>query len=157
MIKPAKKNVKLFLENIRGLIKQYATTKTENLIYLLNPKLKWWGNYYRHVVSKAIFGTVDKRIFQAFWRWIKRRHPKKNATWKRQKYFGTVKLDHWVFQAKQPYEGGYRMVRLHKVNNILIQRHVKIRANANPYDPQYQKYFRQRDLGIGLIRHTLSM
>jgi RNA-directed DNA polymerase len=156
LIKPAKKNVKLFLENTRGIIKKNATTKTENLIHLLNPKLQGWGNYYRHVVLKETFNSVDKNVFHAIWKWVERRHPEKNAAWKRRKYFGSVKSDHWVFQAKEPYEGGYRLVRLRKVSAIPIKRHVKIRAEANPYDPQYQEYFRARDRGGNRIRQILS-
>lgn len=156
LIKPAKKNVKLFLENIREIIKQNATAKTENLIYLLNPKLHGWGNYYRHVVSKATFKTVDNNVFQAIWKWIARRHPDKNEAWKLRKYFVTVKLDHWVFQTKEPYEGGYRLVSLRRVSAIPIKRHVKIRADANPYDPQYQEYFREREIGRSPRRQILS-
>ena len=54
LIKPAKKSVKAFLKNIRSTIKKQATAKTENLIRLLNPKLRGWANYYRHVVKNMI-------------------------------------------------------------------------------------------------------
>ena len=146
LIKPAKKNVKAFLENIRGIIKQNATAKTENLIHHLNPKLLGWGNYYRHAVSKDTFSTVDRNVHQAIWQWVKRRHPKKSIAWKRRKYFGVRNLDHWTFQVKEPYEGSYRLISLFKTSSIPIKRHVKIRATANPYDPQYQEYFRKREL-----------
>jgi RNA-directed DNA polymerase len=147
LIKPARKNVKIFLDNIRGIIKRNATAKTETLIHLLNPKLKGWGNYYRHVVSKVTFSEVDSNVFKSIWRWVERRHPNKNVRWKRRKYFGTVKLNHWVFQAVVPYEDGHRLIRLFYTTSIPIKRHIKIRAEANPYNPDYQEYFRERDNG----------
>jgi RNA-directed DNA polymerase len=157
LIKPAKKNVKLFLDNIREVIKQNATSKTENLIHLLNPKLQGWGNYYRHVVAKKTFSLVDNNVFQAIWRWAKRRHPNNNVSYIKRKYFGNIGLENWVFQAKELYEGSYRLIRLHKVSAMPIKRHVKIKAEANPYDPQYQQYFVERGNRTALrLRQILS-
>ena len=45
LIKPSKANVKVFLNNIRGLIKSHATIKTEDLIRLLNLRIRGWTNY----------------------------------------------------------------------------------------------------------------
>jgi RNA-directed DNA polymerase len=44
LIKPSKKNVKNFLDNLRALIKSQVAAKTENLIQQLNEKLRGWGN-----------------------------------------------------------------------------------------------------------------
>jgi RNA-directed DNA polymerase len=73
LIKPAKKNVVAFLENIRTIIKKNATAKTEYLIHLLNPKLRGWTNYYKHAVSSETFAKVDHNIFQAIRTWAVRR------------------------------------------------------------------------------------
>lgn len=145
LIKPAEKKVKSFLENIRWVIKRNAATKTDDLIHILNPKLRGWGNYYRHVVAKATFDKVDHNIFLEIWRWVKRRHPNKNAGWKRRKYFGKYKLNHWVFQAVESHKGRYQLIRLFKISSIPIKRHVKIRADTNPYNPEYKEYFERRE------------
>lgn len=145
LVKPAKKNVTTFLSNIRTLVKANATAKTENLIYLMNPKIRGWANYYRHVVAKATFNKVDNEIFWAIWRWAKRRHPQKSLGWVRRKYFCTVEYDTWVFNAGvKPHQGRYKLLRLMKANSIPIKRHIKIQATANPYDPNYSEYFEKR-------------
>lgn len=47
----------------------------------LNPVIRGWANYHRHVSAKATFGRVDNEVWQALWRWAKRRHPEKSVPW----------------------------------------------------------------------------
>ena len=145
LIKPAKKNVNTFLSNIRNTIKAKATSETSNLIYLLNPKIRGWANYYKHAVAKATFSKVDNEIFHMLWRWAKRRHKNKGAKWIKNKYFCTVGLDHWVFNAGvKPCQGRYKLLNLFNASSIPIKRHIKIFSNANCYDPNYTEYFASR-------------
>ena len=65
IIKPAKDNVKRFLENIRETVKSNKAATTENLIRQLNPKLIGWANYHRHNCSKRTFSNVSDRIFNS--------------------------------------------------------------------------------------------
>jgi len=147
LIKPSKKNVLAFLDSIRTIIKKNATAKTENLIYLLNPKIRGWANYYRNAVSSKTFATVDHMIFQAIRRWAKRRHPNKSSSWIDKKYFCTVEYDNWIFNAgMKSVSGRYGLLSLFKTHNTKIARHIKIRADVNPYDPKYTKYLADREL-----------
>src|SRR5260370_22435599 len=77
LVNPSKKNVKTFLTTIRKLIKENAQATAGNLIVQLNPKIRGWANYHRHVSSKQTFVKVDDAIFRAVWQWARRRHPKK--------------------------------------------------------------------------------
>ena len=72
LTKPSKQSIKTFLANIRTLIKSHPTIKTEHLIWLLNPKLRGWANYFRHVVSSKVFSKLDDAIFKTLYRWVKR-------------------------------------------------------------------------------------
>ncbi len=147
LIKPSHKNVTTFLRNIRSLVKAHATAKTENLIQLLNPKIRGWAYYYRHVVAKATFNAVDHEIFHSLWRWAKRRHPNKSKKWICKKYFCSVEYENWVFNAGyQSYQGRYKLLRIIRASSIAIKRHIKIQAAATPYDPKYIKYFEQRKI-----------
>ncbi|HAU1190333.1 TPA: group II intron reverse transcriptase/maturase, partial [Legionella pneumophila] len=146
LIKPSKNNVKTFLANIRDIIKRAKATKTEDLINILNPKIRGWTNYYRHVVSKAVFSKVDNDIFLALWAWAKRRHRNKGRHWIDKKYFCAVKGDNWVFNASLvTHQGQYKTLKLLNANATLIKRHIKIRAEATPYDPKYKEYFAERE------------
>lgn len=146
LIKPSKKNVKSFLETIRGIIKAHATTKTEDFIHHLNPKIKGWANYFCHVVAKEIFSYIDHHIFQALMKWAKRRHPKKGVEWRRKKYFRSQDLRNWIFSTTVKNEKGEcTFLDLWTMAETPIRRHVKIRASATPYDPEYTDYFLKRD------------
>jgi RNA-directed DNA polymerase len=67
-IKPSKKNVKTFLEGIRATIKAGLGLPVADLIDQLNPKIRGWANYHRHVVSKSTFEYADYSIFHNLWR-----------------------------------------------------------------------------------------
>lgn len=79
LIKPAKKNLKNFLSKVRSIIKGNPTLPAWKLINLLNPVIRGWATYHRHVVAKDIFNYVDTQIWRAIWQWCKRRHTRKPA------------------------------------------------------------------------------
>jgi len=146
IIKPAKSSVKRFLGDIRRIIKTHATVTTEELIYILNPKIRGWVNHYRHVCSKKTFSYVDYRIFEAIWRWAVRRHknPRKGKQWIRRKYFHSNKNRHWVFSAVIKKKGLKTTCELVTASQTPIKRHIKIRAAATPFDPAYHEYLGKR-------------
>lgn len=144
IIKPAKNSVKRFLADIRGIIKQNATAKTENLIHLLNPKIRGWVNSKRHVCSKKTFNYVDHQIFMALWKWAVKRHSNKGKRWVRDKYFRSNEARHWVFSTDIKKKGHAIQLELVKAAKTPIERHVKIKAAATPFDPAYHAYLSKR-------------
>ncbi|WP_176488411.1 group II intron maturase-specific domain-containing protein [Candidatus Regiella insecticola] len=95
LIKPSKSNVLTFIRNIKEVIKSLPNRVTGELIKSLNPKLRRWGNYYKHCVAKKTFSYVDCQIFKALLRWSTRRHPNKGARWIAKKYFLPEHASHW--------------------------------------------------------------
>lgn len=147
LIKPSKESIKRFLRDVREAIKSSSNVKTEDLIRILNPKLRGWGNYFRHVVSKATFSYIDHNIFKALWQWAKRRHPDKNAQWIQKKYFRSQNLRNWTFYAKtQSKERQLLSLDLFRMGSITIKRHVKIRSLATPHDSSFKEYFKERGI-----------
>ncbi len=146
IIKPAKKNVRAFLTKMRRIIKSNRAISAGQLIRKLNPVIRGWANYHRHVCSSATFQYVDYAVFQALWRWARRRHPKiKGSKWVRRKYFHRVGDWNWVFSGQViGHDGRPHMMRLRYAQNTPIRRHTKIRAAANPYDPEWEPYFERR-------------
>ena len=145
-IKPSRRREKDFVANIRNIIKTNQTVKTIDLIRFLNPRIRGWVNYYRHVVAKRTFHRVDHCIFESLWMWAKRRHPGKGLRWVKKKYFGTLLNDNWTFYAKYTDAAGEpACLFIFQAIRVPIKRHIKVIADANPYDPNYRDYFFQRE------------
>ena len=142
LTKPAKKNVQSFLEGIRKIIQGKPTIKQEQLIGILNPKIRGWTNYHRHIVSKETFSYVDFQVYKALWKWCRRRHPEKGKWWISTKYFHKIGTRNWVFAAKNQKGELKQLVR---AADTKIIRHTKIRQGANPYDSEWQSYFEERE------------
>jgi RNA-directed DNA polymerase len=145
LMKPSKANVKAHLDKIREIIKANKAAKQANLIRLLNPILRGWVNYHRHVVAKATFARVDKSVWSMLWQWATRRHPNKGTRWIKEKYFKTRGSRNWVFAAIEKHEDGTsRELILLNESDTPVQRHIKIRADANPHDMKWEQYFESR-------------
>src|SRR6266513_798748 len=146
LIKPSKKNVKTFLDGVRRTIKAARGSSAADLIKELNPKIRGWANYHRHVVSKRTFVRVDYEIFSCLWRWARRRHRNKNPGWIKEKYFEQHGGRNWSFVGEMYDDQGQpHKVRLLLARDTPIQRHVKVRSDANPYDPANETYFEKRE------------
>jgi RNA-directed DNA polymerase len=155
LVKPSKKNVKTFLAKIRKLIKENAQATAGNLIVQLNPKIRGWANYHRHVSSKQTFVKVDNAIFRALWQWAKRRHPNKTGRWVKDKYFHSIGQRNWVFCGQvEEQDETTKNVQLFYAHTVPIERHTKIKGDANPYDPTWEMYFEER-LGVKMV-HNLK-
>jgi RNA-directed DNA polymerase len=146
LIKPSKKNVGTFLKGIRRIIKDAHGVSAADLIDHLNPKIRGWANYHRHVVSKRTFGRVDHTLFSSLWRWARRRHPNKSPRWFKPKYFDRRGNRDWSFFGETcDDEGRPTKVWLYYAKSTPIKRHVKVKGEANPYDPTYETYFEGRE------------
>ena len=145
IIKPAKKNYAVFIKKIRSIVKDLATAPTAALIRQLNPIIRGWTQYHRHVCSKKTFEKADTDIFHCVWRWAKRRHPKKSKYWVARKYFMPPRGLKWTLNTTlQTQEGMQKNIQLIRAAKTPIKRHTKIRGNANPYDRAWEHYFERR-------------
>jgi RNA-directed DNA polymerase len=149
LIQPSKKNVASFLANIREVVKGNKAISAGQLVMLLNPIIKGWAMYHRHICAKKTFIHVDAAIFQSLWHWCVRRHPSKGKRWVARKYFTTVAGEgggnHWMFFGEvKDKNDGYRPVVLFQASRVRIRRHIKIRAEVNPYAPRWTEYLERR-------------
>ena len=155
LIMPSSKNVKTFLDKVRALVKANAMTKQEHLIGFLNPIIRGWANYHRHIVSSRTFAKVDYRIWWTLWRWAKRRHATKGVRWVRKRYFHPIGTENAVFCATvRKSQEQTVVIRLFKASHLRIVRHIKVKWGMNPYDQRCDEYFEQRQRARMLERLT---
>jgi RNA-directed DNA polymerase len=138
LIKPAKRHVQAFLA--KGIIKAHKQAPAGTLVLLLNPVIRGWACLHQHVVSKHTFRAVDQAIFHTLWHWARRRHPTKPTRWVKAHYFDPVGGRHWVFHGAA--DGAER--QLFAASSIAITRHIKVKGEANPFDPAWEGYFEHR-------------
>ncbi|MFA0694313.1 group II intron reverse transcriptase/maturase [Vibrio sp. 10N.222.49.C9] len=153
LIKPAKKNVKVFLKNIKDYLDSHKTAPASAIIAKLNPMIRGWCNYHRWICASETFKYVDYRIWKMLWRWCRRIHSNRRKRWIKDKYFKSVGDRNWVFSAPRPKEedGYYRLLYASRVK---IDKHVKIKALANCYLPEDEQYF--ESLTIRRLKKSLS-
>lgn len=145
LIRPSKASVRTFLAKVRRIIREANGTSAGRMITQLNPVIRGWALFHRHVVSSETFRYVDHHIWQALWTWTKRQHPHKSTGWRRKKYFPPHDGRQWVFSGDSMAALG-KSGRLHifRASTVPIERHVAIRGIANPFDPTQEFYFERR-------------
>jgi RNA-directed DNA polymerase len=152
LITPAKGKVQILRQKISDLIHSAMGQTQEQLLRQLNPLLRGWANYYRNGVAKRTFQKLDWHVNRILWRWISRRHPDKSARWKKRNYFSATG-DKRTFSVRlTPQNGQNRVLAVYRVASTIIQRHIKVRGTANPYDPSYTEYFQKRLCFVGRVR-----
>jgi RNA-directed DNA polymerase len=79
------------------------------------------------------------------WRWAKRRHRNKSREWIIQKYFRPTPNHKWRFFGQGSEKDGKPVpIYLTRTAHTSIRRRVKVKNQANPYDPQWEAYFEKR-------------
>lgn len=144
LIKPARKSVTSLLNKVREVLGKNKAATQAQVIMLLNPILRGWAMYHRHVVAAATFSRIDHLVWTKLWVWAKRRHPRKPICWIKARYFERHGLRDWSFAcATRPPELAFRPM-LFRLAGLPVKRHTKVRSDANPFDSAWTAYFQRR-------------
>ena len=144
LTKPSKSSIKNILTKIRGTIKSMRANSQEELILRLNPIITGWANYHKGIVAKRTFNKLDYQIWNALWLWAESRHDGKNRTWICNRYFHKVKGVSRAFSCIKKNAEKKSLIVLATASEIKIRRHVKIKGEAQPFDPCFFQYFQER-------------
>jgi RNA-directed DNA polymerase len=142
-ITPSTEGVLALTRKLGDVIREYVSAPMPALIKKLNQMLRGWGNYHRHVVASEAFSRVDTYVYEQLWRMLRRRHPNKSKKWLVKKYWSTPGHK-WVFSTLATTKRGKRRYLVQRLSSIGIRRHIKVKADANPYMPEYGGYFWRR-------------
>jgi len=143
-IKPSIEGVLALKRKVGTLIRKYVSAPMEALIKELNQTLRGWANYHRHVVSSEVFSRIDTYVFEQLWRMLRKRHPRKSKKWLFKKYWTAGERKHIFAVNSRAGKGVSKVYQVVRTCSIGIKRHIKIKAVANPYLPEFSKYFWQR-------------
>ena len=143
-ITPSTEGVLALSRKVGMLIRKYVGAPMIGLIKKLNDVLRGWAYYHRHVVSSEIFGRIDTYVFEQLRNMLIKRHRNKSKKWLHNKYWTASKRKHTFAVIVKIKNGVKKVYQVIRISSIGIKRHIKIKANANPYDPEYSSYFWHR-------------
>lgn len=144
LIKPSKEAVKSIKEKIKQTIRKNKGHAAQTLITELNPIIRGWANYHKHIVSKRTFWKLSKYIFAKLMKWAKQEHPNKKIAWLWDKYF-TKGDQNGRFSTKVlGADGKTRIFQLFSIGLVPIRRFTKVKSQANPYDLDWDNYYENR-------------
>ena len=145
LIKPSEKSMKKFAEKTHDIIYGMRSRKQADVIEKLNRMIAGWVNYYRYVSSKKSFWRLDHTIFLQLRRWAIRRHQNKSLEWVHNKYWHRSGTRQWMYSTtRKDRRGKEYTLSLITLADTPLLRYTKVRAEANPFDPDYDEYFAQR-------------
>ena len=141
---PSKEGVLALMRKVGTVIRKHVSAPMPALIKELNQMLRGWANYHRHAVASEAFSRVDSYVFEQLWRMLQRRHPNKSKTWLAKHYWSASGRKHVFAVTAKTAKGLKKIYTVLKVSAIGIRRYVKVKADANPYLPEYAGYFYKR-------------
>lgn len=145
LITPTQKALQGLQTSVKRIIKAHSGGDVWSMIRRLNQTIRGWCNYHRHSCSSRMFNQFDTWLFWTIKRWLHRRHPNKGRRWLMKKYYRYANNNRWTFFAAAKDSKGKKQYRdLLKAGRIPIIRHVKVKADANPFDPDWTEYFLKR-------------
>ena len=147
--KPSKESIKKFMDKVRDICKSCYGHNIETLIDKLNPVIRGTANYWRHVVSKDIFNSMDNLLWWKVYRFLRHLHPQKGAKWIKNRYY-------------PPYDDGKHrgnwIATCPKTGKVLInmawtpvRRYILIKHDYSPYDKDKKEYFENRKTNFCLF------
>jgi RNA-directed DNA polymerase len=136
--------VKRFRQRLRTKMRDLRGGNAAMVISRLNPVLRGWAAYYRTVVSKHTFTTIDSYLWWLTFKWAVRAHRNKPKKWVTARYYGMfnpARTDRWVFGDR---DSGHYLTKLAWTK---ITRHQMVDGFASPDDPQRSAYWAERKRG----------
>ena len=144
LIKPSKDSIKKAKSAIKETFARKAGKNIGALIGELNPIIRGTGYYWNKVVSKKTFSSIDHYIWLKSRKFINNLHPRKNFKWKRKRYYkpdyNGISKSKWILTDPDDHKNQITMMSW-----IPIERHVMVKYDNSPDNPQLKQYFEQRD------------
>ncbi|MGG0465420.1 group II intron reverse transcriptase/maturase [Priestia aryabhattai] len=153
LIKPSKDSIRKAKSKIKDTFAVMRGRPIKEIIHVLNPIIRGYGQYWKHVVSKKTFGYMDNYVFLKIRKHLRQLHPRKSWKWINKRYF------------KKPRHGGNNKwiltcpltnIQLLKMSWIKIERHVMVAYKNSPDDPNLKEYWEKRDRKVFNSENTLD-
>ncbi len=100
LIKPSKAAVRRVKRKLAGQMRRLRGQNASAVLAAICPITRGWASFYRSVVSKKTFASLDDYLWKLTYKWACRSHPGKPRHWVTRRYFGQFnpsRRNKWVF------------------------------------------------------------
>ena len=139
LVRPSKSSIQAFKDKIKKTLRENRGIPMHAIIRILNPIIRGWTNYHKSISAKKDFQKLGNFMFWQLWKWAKHQHGNKNRRWIFNRYFQHNHITDTCITKK-----GRTIIRLYRIAYVPIRYHVKIRAAASPFFPEFDEYFEKR-------------
>lgn len=135
LIKPQKQKMASMRRKCQQTLRKYYGKSFVAMVKALNPKIRGFCLYYRHVVSSKAFSHLDDWLWRRLLRWLKRQHHNKSLGWIRRKY---LSYDRERFEENGAFNTRFM--------DIPIRRYISLKRGVRVYDASQQtiEFFKKR-------------
>lgn len=153
LIRPSTQSVKKLLDKVKVIIHRNKASSSYDLIEKLRPVLIGWANYFRYSECSKVFHKVTHMVYLKLRAWVFRRGARVGRRALRAKYFpakgsyyfeGKVRHGDWVFVGKKKVKDEFVHNFLPYLSWISSRKHVKVRGEESPYNPDSGIYWTNR-------------
>jgi len=141
LIKPSKAAIARLRKRLRTEFRRLRGANVTAVLAKVIPVVQGWCAYYRTVVSKRVFNSIDHYLWKLTYKWACWSHPNKPKRWITGHYYGRfnpARNDRWIFGDRAA--GVY----LPKASWQEIRRHALVKGGASTDDPDLAGYWAQR-------------
>ena len=141
LIKPSKAAVKRVKRKLAEQMRRLRGQNASAVLATISPITRGWASFYRSVVSKKTFATVDDYMWKLTYKWACRSHPGQTEALGHQTVLRPV-------QPVQAQQVGVRRRHQRRLPAPMVWtpiiRHRKVTGGASPDDPALTDYWNQR-------------
>ncbi|KFU75200.1 DNA polymerase [Amycolatopsis lurida NRRL 2430] len=86
---PSKKSLAAIRRKVTTATGRQTTSLAANKLFVrLGQITRGWAIYFRHGASSRAFGALNHHLWWRVWRWLRNKHPNRNAKWIIRHYYG---------------------------------------------------------------------
>lgn len=114
--------IRMHKMKLKTIIKNHGNLDVISLITKINRIILSWSYYYNCVDNYwDIWGELDIYLYKLLWKWVKKRHPRRNSVWIYNKYWKLF-IGSWKFFAVDFNKGTISFLRSHYLEGYLVYR-----------------------------------
>jgi len=102
LIKPSKAAIRRVKKRLAEEMRRLRGSNVQAVLATVVPIVRGWSAFYRGVVSKQVFTSLDDHMWRLTYKWATYTHPNKPRSWVIARYYGRfhpARHDRWKFKS----------------------------------------------------------